>query len=254
MVTFREYGPRLGTPEVVVLHGGPGAPGSAGALANLIADPARVLEPWQQATSVSEHIEDLRSFINVHCDAPPVLVGHSWGAMLALVFAAAHPSEVRSVCLVGSGTFDLPSRAVFKQALSAQLPDRSEALPRTERVAMIDRVYEVDPLPEDALDFTVFDERANEQSWNDMLRLQADGTYPAAFSTIAIPVLMLHGSADPHPGRMICDSLRAFLPQLEYRELDRCGHYPWHERAARDAFLRQVREWLARFARTTEVT
>jgi pimeloyl-ACP methyl ester carboxylesterase len=232
-MSFREHGPRRGTPEVVVLHGGPGAPGSAGALAALIADPARVLEPWQRATSVAEHVEDIRSFIDAHCDAPPVLVGHSWGAMLALVFAAAYPRDVLGVCLVGSGTFDLQSRAVFKQAVSEQLPDT---------------VYNVDPLPEDALDSTVFDERANELSWNDMLRLQGDGTYPASFSTIGVPVLMLHGAADPHPGRMIRDSLLPFLPQLEYRELDRCGHYPWRERDARDAFVRQTREWLARFA------
>jgi len=219
-----------------VLHGGPGAPGSAGALADLIADPARVLEPWQRATSVSGHVEDVRSFIDAQCDAAPVLVGHSWGAMLALVFAAAHPRDVLGVCLVGSGTFDLQSRAVFELALG------------TESDAMVDRIYNVDPLPEDARDATVFDEHAHEHSWNDMLRLQGDGTYPASFSAIAVPVLMLHGAADPHPGRMIRDSLLPFLPQLEYRELDRCGHYPWRERDARDDFVRQAREWLARFA------
>lgn len=239
MLKFREYGPRHGTPEVVVLHGGPGVPGSAGALASSIADPARVLEPWQQATTVAEHVEDLRSFIDARCDAPPVLVGHSWGAMLALAFAAAHPAKSLAVCLVCPGTFDLQSRAVFEQALQ-HLPQGAEQ----------DAAYNVDAVPEDALDSGVFDARAHEQSWNDMLRLQADGTYPASFSAIAVPVLMLHGASDPHPGRMIRDSLLPFLPQLEYRELDRCGHYPWRERSARDEFLRQTREWLARLVAT----
>jgi len=244
VLPFREYGPRRGTPEVVVLHGGPGAPGSAGALARLLADPARVLEPWQQATSVAEHVEDARSFIAAHCDGPPVLVGHSWGAMLALAFAAAYPRDVVGLCIVGSGTFDLQARAVFKAAIAEELVEG----PRADRDAIIDRLYNVDPLPEDALDSAVFDERANEQSWNDMLRLQGDGTYPAAFSAIEVPVLMVHGAADPHPGCMIRDSLRPFLAQLEYRELERCGHYPWRERAVRDEFVRQTREWLARFA------
>jgi pimeloyl-ACP methyl ester carboxylesterase len=231
VLKFREHGPRRGTPEVVVLHGGPGAPGSAGALADLIADPARVLEPWQQATTVADHVEDMRSFITAHCDARPVLVGHSWGAMLALALAAAHPLEVRGLCLVGSGTFDLRSRAVFQAAAPS--------------------ADYVDALPEDALDSTVFDERAHELSWNDMVRLQSAGIYPASFAAIAAPVVMLHGASDPHPGRMIRDSLRPFLPQLEYRELDRCGHYPWRERHARDELARLAREWLATFETAT---
>jgi pimeloyl-ACP methyl ester carboxylesterase len=223
---FREFGPRGGEPDVIVLHGGPGAPGSAGGLARALAEPAHVLEPWQRAMTVADHIEDMRSFIAAHCDAPPVLVGHSWGAMLALAFAAAHPSLVLAICAVCPGTFDLPSRAAFKHAL-------------------IDRAYDVDLLPDDPLDWAVFDEEANARSWSDMLRLQADGTYPAAFAAIQCPVLMLHGAADPHPGPMIRDALLHFLPQLDYRELDRCGHYPWRERHARDAFVAELRDWLA---------
>ena len=41
-------------------------------------------------------------------------------------------------------------------------------------------------------------------------------------------------------------TLRPYLPQLEYRELTHCGHYPWLERAAADAFFTLVLEWLGR--------
>jgi hypothetical protein len=34
------------------------------------------------------------------------------------------------------------------------------------------------------------------------------------------------------------------MPQLEYREWARCGHYPWIERAARDDFFACLRSWL----------
>ena len=78
-----------------------------------------------------------------------------------------------------------------------------------------------------------------------MIRLQSDGTYPAAFAAITCPVLMLHGKHDTHPGLMIRDSLTPYLPQLEYVELVRCGHYPWLERHARDRFYEVVRGWLA---------
>jgi pimeloyl-ACP methyl ester carboxylesterase len=56
---------------------------------------------------------------------------------------------------------------------------------------------------------------------------------------------MVHGTFDPLPGRLILEGLRPYVPQLEYRELERCGHYPWLERAAADTFFTLVRKWLA---------
>ena len=77
-----------------------------------------------------------------------------------------------------------------------------------------------------------------------MLRLQKEGVYPEAFAAITSPVIMLHGACDPHPGGLIRASLAPHLPRLEYHEWERCGHYPWLERAARDDFLGYLKRWL----------
>jgi len=229
---IREHGPAV-PPSIVVLHGGPGAPGSAGGLAHALADPARVLEPFQRAGgTVAEHIADLHAVI---AGRTMSVVGHSWGAMLALAYAAEYP--VRSLVLVGCGTFDLAARAAFRAAL----PDVSQ-LSADEKFAVIDRLYHVDALPPDPLDATVIERETKSGTWDDMLRLQAEGRYPAAFASITAPVLMVHGADDPHPGAMIRDSLP--IPQLVYRELPRCGHYPWHERQARGDFVALVRDFL----------
>ena len=55
---------------------------------------------------------------------------------------------------------------------------------------------------------------------------------------------MLHGDFDPHPGRMIADSLRPRLRQLEYVEIGRAGHEPWRERDARARFLARLHDAL----------
>ncbi|MGA2441274.1 MAG: alpha/beta hydrolase, partial [Tepidisphaeraceae bacterium] len=91
-----------------------------------------------------------------------------------------------------------------------------------------------------------FDSKAHEDTWNDMLRLQREGQYPAALSTVQSPVLMLHGDYDPHPGPSTRDLLRRSIPQLEYHELRRCGHSPWRERFARDEFFQIMSRWLKR--------
>lgn len=95
-------------------------------------------------------------------------------------------------------------------------------------------------------EYEPFDLRAHGETWDDMLRLQAENVYPQAFASIESPVLMVHGQYDPHPGEMIRDNLLNYIPHLEYRELERCGHYPWIEKAVRDEFFSTTCDWLAR--------
>jgi len=251
-------------PWVIVLHGGPGAPGSAAGLARGLAAGFRVLEPWQRGSAdggqltVAQHVDDLLALAAAECPGErPALVGHSWGAMLALAAAAAAPEAFGALALVGCGTFDETARTQYTFALERRggkgflaalaALDRSAMDPDLRLLAKaehFDAAFGVDLLPETS--HAVLDARANAETWADMLRCQAEGVYPAAFAAIRGPVLMLHGAEDPHPGRMIRDSLLPFLPQLEYREFARCGHYPWRERAARTEFLALLADWLRR--------
>ncbi len=250
-------------PTVVLLHGGPGAPGVMGGVAAGLADRFRVLEPFQrdggaEPLTVARHVEDLREFLEeVAGPGPRAVVGSSWGAMLALAWAAAHPVPATPLVLVGCGTFDARSRAAFLRALDARRSDgdRRRAAALAGEVADPDErlrrlgdlllpAYAVDPVTTD-LGCRRCSDRANRETWSDMLRLQRSGVYPAAFAAITAPVLMLHGADDPHPGAMVRDSLLPHLPRLEYREWPRCGHYPWIERAAREPFFATLREWLA---------
>ena len=58
------------------------------------------------------------------------------------------------------------------------------------------------------------------------------------------PALMSHGSYDPHPGTMIYESLKPWIPHLQYTEFERCGHYPWLEKSVQGKFLQALRDWL----------
>jgi pimeloyl-ACP methyl ester carboxylesterase len=222
---------------VIVLHGGPAAVGGAAGLARGLADRFRVIEPWQrgsgpQPLTVATHIADLHELVTAECAERPAIVGESWGAMLALAYAAEHPDAVAAIALIGCGTFDRVARA----RLQATLAERANPSSAYDYAL-------IDPVPEDEVQ-EPFDRAAHTQTWDDMVRLQAAGVYPAAFAAISSPVLMLHGLYDPHPGRMIRDSLRPYLPNLKYVEWERCGHSPWKERFARDDFFRVLESWL----------
>lgn len=248
-------------PLVIVVHGGPGAPGCAQGLAWPLMQRFRVLEPFQrrrcdQPLTVAIHIADLAALIADQQEQRPALVGHSWGAMLVLALAAAHPELVGPLVLVGCGTFDEQARSVFHQTTAerlgpegrARLASLEEDYPDEEECfaalgALYGAVYEYDAEPSPTNPEPV-DCLGGEETWHDMLRLQAEGLYPQSFSAITSPVLMLHGDWDPHPGPLIRDGLKPYIPELEYLELPLCGHEPWRERQARETFFRLLQDWL----------
>jgi pimeloyl-ACP methyl ester carboxylesterase len=200
-------------------------------VARELADRFRVLEPLQRTSggeplTVARHVEDLAEVIGARCGGErPALVGSSWGAMLALAFGAAHPGVASRLALIGCGTFDRAARARLEATLGER---RAPEAPRGgnwwESPAFL-RMYAYELTTTD-IELEAFDARGSGETWSDMVRLQDEGVYPAAFSAIREPVLMLHGDYDPHPGRMILAGLKPYLPQVEYREFAQCGHYP----------------------------
>lgn len=257
-------------PLVIVLHGGPAAAGEAAPIARGLADSFRVLEPWQRGSgdeplTVARHVEDLHELVEEHVGghgARPALVGESWGAMLALAYAAAHPAEVGPIVLVGCGTFDTAARARLVETLEERtdedlrrrleqlpklIPDEEERLRK--RYELMSSLYDFDADSSHGEgqddDVPPFDVEAHRETWHDMVRLQEEGVYPAAFAAIESPVLMIHGAYDPHPGRMIRAGLEPHVGRLEYHELERCGHSPWREKHARDEFFTTMQDWLA---------
>src|SRR5215471_11358752 len=107
MLRVRGYG--QSGPGVIVLHGGPGAAGHMAPVASGLAQSYRVFEPFQRGSgaeplNVATHVADLHEIVTTCARGSPALIGASWGAMLALAYAAAHPSSVGPLILVGCGT------------------------------------------------------------------------------------------------------------------------------------------------------
>jgi pimeloyl-ACP methyl ester carboxylesterase len=261
LIRVREYG--TAEPWVIVVHGGPGAMGGMAPVACGLERRFRVLEPWQRRSgeeplTVARHVADLHELVQARCEGQrPALIGHSWGAMLTLAYAAAHPDEAGPLVLVGCGTFDPAARARMQAIREGRMDDKVRAeMARLEeeiadpgrrlcalgRLMMVVDSYD---LASTETGLELCDAVAHRETWADMVRLQEAGLYPALFAAIRSPALMVHGAADPHPGRMIRDGLAPYLPQLEYHEWARCGHYPWLERAVGDEFFALVGDWLA---------
>ncbi len=260
MVDYRVYGSQ--GPPVIIVHGGPGIAGYLAPVCRELSDCFRVFEPLQRMSegeplTVAQHVRDLHETVIHSCaQSRPALVGHSWGAMLVLAYAAAHPGIAQSLVLIGCGTFDAASREMFRGNVDRRMtPVQRAHLRRMSRTIrdpdvrmcavgrLLESAYSYDLVPHrDETEY--YDSRGHEESWADMMRLQSEGVYPAAFSQIGAPVLMLHGLHDPHPGSSIYEALAHVIPQIEYVPLQWCGHYPWHERHAGAEFYELLQQWL----------
>jgi pimeloyl-ACP methyl ester carboxylesterase len=250
-----------GGPTVIALHGGPGACGGAVRLARGLSDDFQVIEPWQRTSgavplSVAVHIDDIRQLIRSRCKGKkPVVIGESWGAMLALSYAAKHPDTIEGIALVGCGAFEEDSRDAGVQVREQRILDYIEKHPEHKADLELDLGEQImkwhemtdafEPLPYENEASEPFDMKGHTETWEDMVRCQRENIYPQSFSSVISPVIMLHGKQDPHPGKVIRDSLKEFIPQLEYHELERCGHDPVVEKYAREEFFAVLKGWLS---------
>ena len=72
---------------------------------------------------------DLEGFIGTLAIEPPTIVGHSWGANVALAYAVDHPDAVRSLVLVDGGVIDISEHSTWEQAEPRMRPPEIDGTP-----------------------------------------------------------------------------------------------------------------------------
>jgi pimeloyl-ACP methyl ester carboxylesterase len=267
LIQVRRYGDS--GPYVVLLHGGPGTPGEMAPVARHLCNRFRILEPLQRTSgkiplTVAHHVKDLHDVLREPLQAGPVrFVGFSWGAMLALTYAARYPEKIDRIVLIGCGTFDKHARRIYENNMKqrmdtdtklhidniqSQLTAENNRKRRNELFSEFGSIYtqlqSFKPTKTDLEYILNYDEKGFRETWADALYLQEKGTQPVEFKHIEIPVIMIHGEEDPHPGPMIYKTLTKFIRDIKNLQLSRCGHKPWIESDAKIEFYKILTECL----------
>jgi pimeloyl-ACP methyl ester carboxylesterase len=252
MIGIRRYGTEPYT--VAVLHGGPGGGGEMAPVARELAETTGVLEPIQAEASIEGQLGELRSALGDGVSVPSILIGWSWGAWLGFIFAARYPAMVRKLVLVASGPFEAHYAADLMKTRLDRLPeeervelqsliDRLGSDDSGDRDGMLARVGDLisradsfDPVPVEAetmdVRFDIYD-----TVWREAEELRRSGGLLNLAGDIRCPVTAIHGAYDPHPYQGVKIPLESVLTDFRFILLERCGHTPWIERAARDEFF-----------------
>jgi pimeloyl-ACP methyl ester carboxylesterase len=239
--------------KVAVIHGGPGAAGEMRPVAGRLGLRQGVLEPLQTASSVEGQIEELDGVIQKYGDPPVLLIGHSWGAWLSVLYTACNHSSVRKVVLVSSGPFE---QAYVPQITQTRLERMNDD--ERQRVFEIGKALEE---PNEGLKDRVFAQmgaillridscqplipakinvrahyRIFQRVWTEAEGLRRNGMLLEQASQIRCPVVAIHGDYDPHPAEGVQKPLSKVIRDFRFILLEDCGHYPWIEKKAKEIF------------------
>ena len=222
---FRLYGkePR----RALVLHGGPGAPGCAAGLCRGISETVGVVEHLQRARSVDGLLEEIAGVMEECAVEKPVLIGHSFGAWLALLFAERYPQRVGKVILIGCGPLD-----------GRYLPELAAAREERRRAGRND-TDNYCPLPGSGGDMLFFDEEQHLALMREVSILRERGELLGRTMKVSCPTVAFHGDYDPHPIAGIAEPMKG-KGNFRLVMLERCGHDPWKEAWAREAFFEKL--------------
>lgn len=242
--------------RIAVLHGGPGGLGAVAEIARNLSETLGVIEPIQSKYSIVDLVEELKEQLLQNCICPVILIGHSWGAWLAGLFASRYPEYVSKVILVGCGplTSDYVTQICERRkanltreeakefdALVEELnhpvtEDKDKKLSRLGQLAVSADYFSKMELPNEALDALPSDGVMYSSIWPEAARLRESGELLEKFSQISCPITVIHGKLDPHPYHGVITPLTECGLQVRFHLLDRCGHTPWKEQYAASEF------------------
>lgn len=253
-------------PRVLLLSGGPGfSPDYLRPIADALKSKYQFVLLHQRGTGKSKDAQSLQ-FPKLVADIEAlrkelgeeklIVAGHSFGGILAMMYAREHPARLQALVLINSGGPTLAAAAKF----TANLESRFSA---EEKAAIAEWTGKLKEQHERAvLEITkaktaaYFADRAKAKLLTDELSEDSfrDTTFWAivpqmmaldireGLEKVKAPVLVLHGKQDPLE---TAAEVHATFPGSQLVNLDDAGHFSWLEQpkaffAALDGFLSKV--------------
>ncbi len=251
----RQYG--TGETPIVLLTGGPGYSGDyleevalrLGKQHRVILPDQRgtgrsVINPWDVSrVTIEACVADVEA-LRAHSDAEQVIVvGHSWGGVLAMAYAANHGRHVRALLLIGSGGATSSWNMRYSQNILARLnPDdmaavfKAQGLMATDpEAATVDMIRATAPamMMDRELALRSADEYAGPATLTPAVTLAMQGWLQRydlgdGLSAIDAPVLIVQGEHDPI-GEETAREIADIFSHSELHFIDNAAHEPYME-------------------------
>lgn len=257
----RTFAANNAQPPVLMLTGGPGFAGEQlRATAEALAGARTVILPDQRGTGESNNappvidpavfnfaqsvsdLEALRTEMGVDRWS---IAGHSWGALLAMLYASEHPERVESLALIAPAGIESSFWTTYQNNIFDNLTD-------TERQGIGEIPLPADESPEEISRYIRAANRAmapamlvnkdaagaltaeiTPENFNPAVSLSMNAQLQSYdlredLNAFDRPVLVIQGDGDPI-GRDAADTIVETLPNATLQTIENCGHWPMLE-------------------------
>ncbi len=244
--------------DIVVLHGGPGAshvsllPGF-----DSLAD-GHLLRYYDQRgcgqstvaadqpLSHHDHVRDLTALLDLWQLERVTIAGHSWGALLALLFAIDNPTRIGKLALISPAAITYSDRKSYQIRLAERQRELNimrrlrglvgSDLRKSDPIEFKQRTFELtlepflkDPQRAHGIRPVQISQRTRAAIWRSL------GNYDLSsdLAALEIPSLVIHGKYDPIP--LSASERSADLLGAKLIVFDNSGHMPFLEETTRFA-------------------
>jgi len=250
----------MGLP-VLFLSGGPGgSPYSLSPIVDYVISTNRAILLHQRGTGLSSHnkidaetitleqyVDDINNILQKEKIQEAYIVGHSWGAMLALDYMVKNPEKVKGLILIGASGYSLDfNQSMNNETFSRMTPSEIDTL--KVYITQLNNAKDTDlinDIQSKMTEMIIPKQFYNPSRSNDLLIFGKPNMAVNSFimtglrnqnwnlgeklKSIENPVVIINGDYDPIPKSSVRE-LKQSLRKSELHFLPDCGHYVWLEK------------------------
>jgi pimeloyl-ACP methyl ester carboxylesterase len=233
-------------------------PGSAAPVAREIAKIRGAIELLETQNTVEGQVAELVEVLKEHTKPPAILVGHSWGTVLSLISAVRFPELVKKLVLIGTPALEIKDRPDYQPIYLSRLSEndrielmslqnsvldgkdenKSEVMGKLFRLICRADSYDFLLLKDETLEYQL---DISVSVGGEFHKLLKSGELLMLGGKIKCAVVEIHGDFDLRTTDIAKKGLSG-VKDFKLVLLEKCGHYPWMERYARDEFYKILKE------------
>jgi proline iminopeptidase len=209
--------------------------------------------------SIDNFVEDLETIRRYFGFSKISVLGHSWGGLLAMNYAIAHPEKVEQLILLSTAPY---SSEEFSLALQEYNRRMAPYMPLLEKIKESSEFKKGDPVTVENYFLITFRTYCYDPQKVDLLNLKmdpqaaingfkVDAVFQETFfakpfdlsrelQNLKVPTLIIHGECDVIPFTIV-EKLQTLIPHSQLICLKNCGHFPYVERP--EEFFNALRLW-----------
>ena len=204
--------------------------------------------------NLNQAVNDITSLLKAQNIKKVTIVGHSWGAMLAISYAIKYPDHIAKLILIGPGALELSDYKLIQASIASRATEAQKIFIKQVEDSIANHTASKELMRAYGRTFTQFlfydtlkmrslEGRANPSTRDLMISdlFRINYNVKSRIAELDMPLLVVCGRQDP-VGTIATPSVEKLNKKAKISWIENCGHFPWLEKP--DAFYLELFNFL----------